>query len=223
VTAKRIGLLGGTFNPVHKGHLQLAEVAISECKLDQIVFIPSGQPPHKDGAIVASFADRITMLQIAGGNDERFSFTAIEGELPTPSYTIDTLQVVERMFPPATDLFFIIGTDAFLDLLSWKSYKQILQRITLIVSFRKGYDRKKLIDFLSKLKYVDSGGLWRGQGGNREIILLQKIPGNYSSTAIRAKIRKGIYSEEEIPKGVIEYIKKHALYQTSNAKAQCRA
>ena len=217
MTAKRLGLLGGTFNPVHKGHLQLAELAITECKLDQVVFIPSAQPPHKDGASVVSFADRLAMLQIAAAHDQRFSYTAIEGELPTPSYTIDTLRVLERMFPPATNLFFIIGTDAFLDLLSWKAYTQILQSIALIVALRKGYNRKKLIEFLGELKYVDTGDLWKGQSGNREIILLNKIPENYSSTAIRAKLGKGIYQEEELPKGVIEYIKKHALYQTSNA------
>lgn len=214
----RIGLLGGTFNPVHLGHLQLADAAMAECSLDQVVFIPSGQPPHKDEAAIASFADRIAMLQIAGKNEKRFSCSAIEGELPTPSYTIDTLRAIGSRFPAATDFFFIIGADAFLDLLSWKSYEEILRCVALIVAERQGYGGDRLIKFLKKLKYADHGSFWQGKDGCREIVLLQTIPGDYSSTAIRAKIRKGIFPEKENPSGVIEYIKEHALYQSRKAE-----
>ena len=222
MTKKRIGLLGGTFNPVHYGHLQLAEAAMVECNLDAVVFIPSGQPPHKDEASIVSFADRIAMLQLAGGKDKRFSYTAIEGDLPTPSYTIDTLRAIAIRFPEKAEYFFIIGADAFLDLLSWKSYEQILQCVTLIVSHRKGYDTGKIFEFLKKLQYTDHGGFWR-KTGSREIILLNAIPGDYSSTAIRARMNKGVFPEEEIPGGVLEYIKEHALYQSDTGKAECSA
>ncbi len=214
---RRIGLLGGTFNPVHYGHLQLADAAMAECNLDQVIFIPSAQPPHKDEAAIASFADRIAMLQIAGKNEKRFSCTAIERELPTPSYTIDTLREIGGRFPATADYFFIIGADAFLDLLSWKSYEEILRCVVLIVAGRQGYHDDRLIKFLTKLKYADQGKFWQGKDGCREIVVLRTILGNYSSTAIRAKIHKGIFPEKEIPRGVIEYIKKHALYQSSKA------
>jgi len=220
VTTRRIGLLGGTFNPVHFGHLQLANAAMAECSLDQIIFIPSGHPPHKDGASIVSFSHRVAMLQIAGGNNKRFSCTTIEGKLPPPSYTIDTLRAIGQTFPPEVDLFFIIGGDAFLDLLSWRSYEEILRRVTLIVAKRKDYNVERFSEFLGKLHYVEHGSSWQGKDGCREIILLQTYPGDYSSTDIRAKVGKGIISQEEIPVGVIEYIKKHALYQPNKVKTE---
>jgi nicotinate-nucleotide adenylyltransferase len=223
VTKRTIGLLGGTFNPVHFGHLQLAEAALTDCNLDQVVFIPASQPPHKNGASIASFFHRKAMLQIACANDSRLSCLAIEEELPTPSYTIDTLHAIVTKFPPDVIFFFIIGADAFLDLLSWKSYEEILQCVAFIVAERKGYHLDRLSKFLRTLQYTDRGGFWLGKDGFREIILLQKIPDGYSSTAIRTKISKGIYRKEEIPIGVIEYIKEHALYQPSNVKTKCCA
>ena len=220
MTIKRIGLLGGTFNPVHFGHLQLAEAAMAECNLDQVVFIPSCQPPHKDAASITSFSHRIAMLQIVGANNKRLSCMAIERELPTPSYTIDTLRAIADRFPVGVNFFFIIGADAFLDLLSWKSYKEILQRVTLFVAGRKGYPADRLSKFLKSLQYEDHGRFWRGKDGFREIILLQSVPEGYSSTAIRKQISKGTFPKEAIPGAVIDYIKEHALYQPSKVETE---
>jgi nicotinate-nucleotide adenylyltransferase len=220
VSTKRIGFLGGTFNPVHFGHLQLADAAIAECKLDQVVFIPSRQPPHKDEASITSFSHRLAMLQIVGAKNKRLSCTAIERELPTPSYTIDTLRAIDDRFPVGVNIFFIIGADAFLDLLSWKSYEDILHRVSLIVAGRKGYDADRLSEFLRNLQYANYGRVWRGKDGFQEIILLQTIPEGYSSTAIREQISKGVFPKEAIPGGVIEYIKEHALYQPSKAETR---
>ncbi len=214
-----IGLLGGTFNPVHFGHLQLADAAMAECSLDQVVFIPSSQPPHKDEGSIAAFAHRIAMLQIAGRNAKRFSCTAIESELPTPSYTIDTLRAMRVLYPTDARFFFIIGADAFLDLLSWKAYDEILRCVTLIVAERKGYHSEKIYEFLKNLQYAEHGGYWQRKNGARKIILLHTMPGNYSSTAIREKIGRGIFPENEMPDGVIEYIKKHTLYQATDIHA----
>lgn len=224
---KRIGLLGGTFNPVHFGHLQLAEAAMTECNLDQVVFIPSGQPPHKDESVIASFADRIAMLQLAGANDEGFSCMAIEEELPVPSYTIDTLRALGTRFPASTMFFFIIGADAFLDLLSWKAYEDILRSVTLIVAERRGCHADQLHEFLKKLQYVDRGNnVWQGKDTSyRDIILLHAILGDYSSTAIRAKISKGVLPDKKTPDRVVAYIKKYALYQSTHAigeRCACR-
>jgi len=220
VSKMTIGLLGGTFNPVHFGHLQLADAAMVECQLDQVVFIPSCQPPHKDEAAIISFAHRLAMLQIVGANNKRLSCTAIERELPTPSYTIDTLRAIGDRFPVGVKFFFIIGADAFLDLLSWKSYEEILQRVTLLVAGRKGYHADRLSKFLKILQYADHGRFWRGKDGFREIILLQTVPEGYSSTAIRKQMSKGIFPQEAIPGAVIDYIKEHALYQPSKAETE---
>lgn len=213
MSVKRIGLLGGTFNPVHFGHLNLAEAAMNECRLDQIVFIPSALPPHKDETSIASFTARVAMLQRAGANNNRFTCTTIEGQLPTPSYTIDTLRAIDETFPKDARIFFIIGIDAFLDLLTWKSYEEILQRVTLVVAQRKGYHIEQLFSFLIMLNYVDRGHCWQGGDGNKEVYLLNTLPGDYSSTAIREKMQRRIFSTQDVPEEVIKYIKLHNLYQ----------
>lgn len=220
MTQKRLGLLGGTFNPVHFGHLQLAYAAMQECNLRQVIFIPSNRPPHKDEASITSFSHRLAMLQIVSAMDKRLSCTAIERELPTPSYTIDTLLAIGSRFPEDAQFHFIIGADAFLDLLSWKAYEEILQRVTVIVSPRKGYHADQLSEFMTTLHYTDHGRCWRRKDGLREIIVLQTVPEGYSSTMIRDRLGKGILPTEEIPSGVIEYIKEHALYQPNKAKSE---
>ena len=115
MTTRKIGLLGGTFDPIHYGHLQLAESALVECKLDKVVFIPSALPPHKNGAVITSFRHRLAMLSLAGQGFNGFECNAIEGDLPKPSYTIDTLRELLKHYKSDCQLYFMIGADAFLD------------------------------------------------------------------------------------------------------------
>jgi nicotinate-nucleotide adenylyltransferase len=223
VTSVRIGLLGGTFDPVHFGHLQLADAAMAEYSLDQVLFIPAAQPPHKDEATLSPFAHRVAMLEIAGRQSDRFACTTIEGELPMPSYTFETLRKLGGCWPPGAEFFFIIGVDAFLDLLSWRSYGKILQLVNIVVAQRKGYDHKQLMNFLKQLDYTDHGHCWRGKDGRKEIFLLEAVPGDFSSTGIRKKIRQGNFPAGDLPDEVIKYIKKHNLYQSNRATAERRA
>ncbi len=220
MTSIRIGLLGGTFDPVHFGHLQLAEVAMTECALERVVFIPAAQPPHKDETTLSPFAHRVAMLKIAGRLSDRFACTAIEGELPTPSYTFETLRKINGSLPLGAEVFFIIGADAFLDLLSWRSYEKILELVNLVVARRQGYSQRQLLDFLRLLDYTEDGGCWRNKNGDKKIILLHSVPGDFSSTWIRNEIRQGKFPAGFLPGEVIEYIKKHHLYQAKLATAQ---
>jgi len=210
----KIGLLGGTFNPVHLGHLQLAEAAIAECSLDQVLFIPAGQPPHKDETEIASFSHRVAMLQIACRQNARFSCSTIEGELPTPSYTIDTLRAIAGKYSEGTDFFFIIGSDAFLEILSWKAYCEVLRSVIFIIAERQGYSFDRLHGFLRELEYIDNGISWRGKDGYKDIILLDTRPGDFSATALRQEISKGMLPEKHVPDQVLLYIKDHNLYQS---------
>jgi len=214
VTTSRIGLLGGTFDPVHTGHLQLAEAALRECRLDRILFIPSASPPHKVGTPITSFAHRLAMLELVSKGNPRFACSAIEGDLPTPSYTIDTLRVLGGLFPGETEFFFIIGVDAFLDFATWKSYRDILRLVNIVIALRNGYTRIQLTEFLQSIGYFWQDNSWREEyGGGKEIFVMQTIPGQFSSTKIRKRVKEGILPTRDIPEKVLEYIVKHQLYQ----------
>ncbi len=208
----KIGLLGGTFDPVHHGHLQLAEAAIIECGLDQVVFIPAAEPPHKDSTAVSSFAHRLAMLQLATESRQEFVCNAIEGLLPKPSYTIDTLKVLQQQYDKGHCLYFMIGADAFLDILSWKLHQDVLRSVHIILSKRKGYTGEPLANLLKNLGYRQEQGLWHATDGKKDIYILRKIPDAQSSSNIRAMIGKGLSVEKFLPSSVMLYIRKNKLY-----------
>ena len=224
MTIFKIGLLGGTFDPVHFGHLQLAEVALRECSLDKVFFVPAASPPHKDETTVTSFAHRVAMLEIVSAKSSRFACSAIEGQLSTPSYTFDTLRALGDLFLEEfledTDLFFIIGVDAFLEIKTWKSYREILRLVNIVIAQRNGFRKAQLVDFLKTIGYAGQGNCWQGDDGRKKILLLEAQPGNFSSTLIRKKIKEGTLPEGDIPEGVIEYIYKHQLYQVDATKQE---
>jgi len=220
VNEEKIGLFGGTFDPVHLGHMQMAEAAMKEFDLDRIAFIPSAQPPHKDTTTISSFAHRVTMLEIACAEKSCFEFNTIEDKLPAPSYTIDTLMVLFEHFGHQSQLFFLIGTDAFLEILTWKEYEKILKLINIIIAPRRGADQSPLADLLFRLGYSNQGDRWVGEGGLKDICFLRAIPDAISSSAIRDKIRLGEDCSRLMPNKVFDYIKSHRLYKANCDKSQ---
>ncbi|MCI5143010.1 MAG: nicotinate (nicotinamide) nucleotide adenylyltransferase, partial [Candidatus Electrothrix sp. ATG1] len=136
----RIGLFGGTFDPVHNGHLAIARQAAEEAWLDEVIFVPTADPPHK-AAPGASFWHRVTMLEIVFSRsvvaEDRFGISLIEAELPFPSYTVDTLfELKRRLMNPRC--YFIIGADSLLDLPLWYQYQKLLSLTHFIVLSRPG-------------------------------------------------------------------------------------
>ncbi len=215
---KKIGLLGGTFDPVHFGHLQLAESALLECGLDKVVFIPAAEPPHKNSTAVSSFRHRLAMLELAIQGRKGFECNAIEELLPKPSYTIDTLRVLQNHYRKYYHgdylLYFMIGADAFLDILSWKTHREVLCSVHIILSHRQGYIDERLADLLKNLKYTAGQGLWHAEDGKKDIYILERMPDEQSSSGIRAKIGKGQSVVRLLPPAVMLYIEKNRLYQT---------
>lgn len=210
---KKIGVLGGTFDPVHCSHLELAETAQSEFDLNKILFIPSAVPPHKIETRVTSFEHRVRMVEIACETRDTYKCNPIEGELPKPSYTIDTIKALLAGMDRGNTLYFIVGCDAFLDILTWKSYAEILDLVSLLVSKRKGVDETELYDLATILEYNSSDRyIWSSRKGNKDICFLKHTPAYISSTMVKKYINKEVIMKNIIPKGVAEYIHNNNLY-----------
>lgn len=213
---QKIGLLGGTFDPVHVGHLQLAEAVLDECGLDKIIFIPSAEPPHKNESTITPFEHRVAMLELISENKKQFECNSIEGGLAKPSYTIDTLRVMREEYENIATLSFIIGADAFLDIATWKSYQKIPYLVKIILSPRKGFSNEKLFEILKMLGYESSGGRWLAATGQKDISILESTPINLSSSTIRSLISQGEPVQHLLPKAVFDYLTKHSLYRPGN-------
>lgn len=135
---KRIGILGGTFNPVHIGHLAMAEVARDRCRLDRVIFVPCFRPPHKRIARLTRPADRYHMVKLAIQGHPAFELSDVEIKRQGKSYSIDTVRYFRRTLPARARLFYIIGEDNFQNLETWKDIDAILAQVTFIVINRPG-------------------------------------------------------------------------------------
>lgn len=194
----RVGVLGGTFDPVHRGHLALARAALGELGLDEVLFVPAGQPWRKEGRIVASAAHRLAMLRLALEGKPAFRVETLELERPGPSYTADTLEAL-RDVRPDEELFFIAGEDALADLPNWVRPERILELATLAVA-RRADVPQVAGEILS---------------GLRERVVWLKMPLlPVSATGIRDRVRRGLPVDDLVPPAVEAYIHEHGLYRT---------
>jgi nicotinate-nucleotide adenylyltransferase len=209
---RRIGLLGGTFDPIHFGHLQLAEIALKRCNLSQIVFIPAANPPHKNSHKISDFEHRVNMVRTALAGKSDLSLSLLEADLPAPSYTIDTLTFLVRKCKINEEFYFILGEDAFLEINTWKSYQKLLSLTNFIVSGRSGYSPEYVAIFAQSLGYTVQGDIWHDPSGKREIIFLPAATDDISSSAVRERIQEKMSLQGLIPDNVIGYIKKNNLY-----------
>jgi nicotinate-nucleotide adenylyltransferase len=194
----RLGLMGGTFDPVHYGHLVIAEETQHVFGLDRVDFVTSADPPHKKGYPITPAEHRYAMTLLATASNPFFRVSRREIERAGPSYSIDTIQEYQREFPDA-EIFFITGADAILEILTWHRADEAIRLCTFVAATRPGYDLAKMERALpaSYLPHI------------RRIT----VPGvDFSSTDIRERVRRGQPIKYLVPEAVEAYIAKYNLY-----------
>lgn len=191
-----IGIFGGTFDPVHRGHLAVARAAQKAYRLGRIYFVPADVPPHKRRAPITPFPHRYAMLTLALRDEREFVPSLIEWPSPAdrPNYTLDTVRRFRAMLPKTDRLYFIIGIDAFLEIDTWHKPRELMNEVEFIVVSRPGYP--------SSLSVAP----------NRRVHWLGSVAQDVSSTALRAQLAAGKVGRGVLDKAVVEYICKQHLY-----------
>ncbi len=215
----KLGILGGTFNPIHYGHLAAAEEVRERLKLDKILFMPSYLPPHKQEEDIPLADQRYEMVRLATSGNPNFDTSNIELKRRGKSYTIDTIETLQSVYPNA-DLNFITGIDTFLEIQTWKEWERLFTLCSFVVLSRPGYrftDLKK-IAFMKQseqeLDKLDRGALKHAMVRVGALTLFLEMIELYdiSSTDIRRRVREGRSIKYHLPEAVEIYIIKNRLY-----------
>ena len=202
-TRRRLGVIGGTFDPVHFGHLGIAEEARGQFALETVVFVPAASPPHKGGKTFASAEDRLEMVKLAISGNPHFIASDIEMRRGGPSYTIDTLDEISRMDAEAR-IYFIVGADSLAELHQWHRAKELVARYDFIIVGRPGDEGPTKKALAATFGREAAEKLWRG--------FLQEKPYNISATEIRARVAAGKSIRYLVPHEVERYILRRGLY-----------
>ena len=232
-TARKIGVIGGTFDPVHCAHLEIAREMRARFSLDKVIFMPAPSPPHKDTRNISSFEHRYAMVACAIRTDHHFSVSDLEVKRAGRSYTVDTLQRLHAIYPDAT-FYFLMGMDSFANLTSWKEYPRLFELSNIVVAQRPGLPEctrpEELPVALRNLFCYDAArSSFVYTGANEEtsgcsasthrrecgrLYFLHETRAEISSTEIRQRVRENRSIAELVPEAVSEYIAQHKLYQT---------
>lgn len=210
----RIGLLGGTFNPLHFGHLHIAEEVMSDCALDQVWFIPTCRPPHKQLAADISFVHRLAMVEEAVNEMPGFFSCDIEGRRGGTSYSVETLQQLNIQFPEH-EFFFIMGLDSFQEIGLWKDYARLFDFAHIVVTARPGFSGhlQELLPVAIADRFCydsDSQKLLCNTGYS--LLTVSHTCRDVSSTEVRQRLISNQSVTNMVPDSVIKYIQLHQLY-----------
>ena len=213
----RLGILGGTFDPIHLGHLRVAEEIGEELHLEKLFLIPSAVPPHKEIKPVTPFEHRLAMTQLAAQESPKFEALDLEGRRQGFSYSVETLRELHRIHRPDPVLFFIIGMDAFLEIKTWKEYERLFDYAHFVVITRPGCPSRELEPFLSSLNTgfarSNEEGTFLHPSGNK-VICEQTTHMDISSTQIRERVMAGKSIRFLVLEPVRLYILEKELYKT---------
>ena len=198
---KSLAIMGGTFDPIHYGHLVAAEQVRHEFQCDKVLFIPAARPPHKENKVISSVEHRLKMTELAVQSNRFFEVSTVEIDRPGPSYTIDTVKKLHERYKPE-NLYFITGADAVLEIITWKNVEELLSLSYFVAATRPGYDITNLQEKLHMLPKA----------------CFQKIVQVYvpalaiSSTDIRRRVREKEPIKYLLPESVENYILHYRLY-----------
>ena len=198
----RIGLMGGTFDPIHNGHLLLAENSRKAFNLDKIIFMPAGIPPHKKDKHLSSNTHRYNMTLLAINSNRHFFLSDMELKKEGISFTIDTIKYLKSLYID-TEIYFILGSDSLFQIDTWKDYQELLTLCHFIVAPRPNFHNEKLENTVNTLNSLYNSSIHIVEGPVLDI----------SSSEIRDRVRKGLSISYLVPKPVEEYIYKHGLYK----------
>lgn len=218
---KRIALYGGTFDPVHLGHLEIARKVCELFEIERVVFVPAQVAPHKLGRPVTPPVHRYAMLALATQHDPQLMISTFELDAPDRRFTVDTLAHFLSELDDGSELFFIMGGDSWSEITTWREWQRVLEMVNHIVVTRPGHEitgpetvRDRVVDLRSRQvtpNLIDNGS------GNK-IYLTDVVFNDVSSTMIRSSVREGRLSEltQLVSEPVAQYIVKYGIYQDSN-------
>lgn len=205
--SRRVGILGGTFDPIHLGHLLLAEEARSQLQLDGVYFVPAGDPPHKQGRQITPVEHRIRMAELATATADCFWVSRVDADRPGPHFTSDMIPLLQAELGPATQLYFLIGSDSLRDLPTWRDPDLLLNHCRLVALTRPDSE-------------PDWALLESTFPGVRDCVTLLRMPLlEISSSDLRARVAAGQTIRYQVPCAVEAYIRKHRLYQQPHTEA----
>ncbi|MDH4138291.1 MAG: nicotinate-nucleotide adenylyltransferase [Anaerolineae bacterium] len=197
----RVGVFGGTFDPIHIGHLVIAEEAWMELELERVVFIPAGLPPHKLDHVMSPVEHRLAMVELAIASNPHFAVSRVDIDRFGPCYTVDTIEFLRDEWGGGVEIYFIMGSDSLLDILTWHNPRRLIRLCRFAVVSRPGYQ----VDF-DELDALLPGVASRVQ--------MLNAPGlDISSTDIQRRVREGLSIKYQVPEAVEDYIYQHKLYQ----------
>ncbi len=213
---KRIGILGGTFNPIHNGHLAIAEIVCEKMSLDKVLFIPSRLPPHKSGKNILSAAHRLNMVRLAVKDYDHFEASSVETDRQGRSYTVDTLEALRGIYPKGTKFYFILGQDSLQTLPKWKNVTKILDLATFVAVRRSKSEEGLGEEFARAAKEANLSKEIRDKIQKIRIIKMPIM--DISSQKMRRRIAANKEVQFYIPAEVDNYIKKNKLYQKNTSR-----
>lgn len=205
----RIGILGGTFDPVHVGHLIVAETVRDEMRLDKVLFVPAAVPPHKRGHAITDAAHRLEMLKLAVEGNPAFEVSEAELERGGVSYTIDTIDALRKAMGDAAEFFLIVGADSVRELATWKDIDHLVQLCTFVVAARPGFGIEDLV----------REGIGLAPETRQRVLrhYITAVHVDVSATGLRARLAEGKTIRYRVPEAVERYIRTKGLYGTKKS------